>query len=101
MAIVSHRKNSISSLKDDNGNFINDHEGKAALLYTAFKGRMGVTNRPQMQFDLSTMININVDLRSLVQPFTKEEIDLLISRLPVDKAPGPDGFNGLFVKKCW
>ena len=48
MAIVSHRKNAISSLKDDNGNFINDHEGKAALLYTAFKGRMGVTNRPQM-----------------------------------------------------
>jgi hypothetical protein len=21
--------------------------------------------------------------------------------MPFDKAPGPDGFNGLFVKKCW
>jgi hypothetical protein len=21
--------------------------------------------------------------------------------VPIDKAPGPDGFNGLFMKKCW
>ena len=21
--------------------------------------------------------------------------------MPVDKAPGPDGFNGMFLKKCW
>ena len=21
--------------------------------------------------------------------------------MPVDKAPGPDGFNGMFMKKCW
>ena len=54
-----------------------------------------------MQFDLNNLINVNVDLESLVQPFTKEEIVLLIKKIPVDKAPGPDGFNGMFVKKCW
>ena len=21
--------------------------------------------------------------------------------MPIDKAPGPDGFNGLFMKRCW
>lgn len=21
--------------------------------------------------------------------------------MPIDKAPGPDGYNGLFMKKCW
>jgi hypothetical protein len=21
--------------------------------------------------------------------------------MPCDKAPGPDGFNGMFIKKCW
>ena len=54
-----------------------------------------------MQFDLHSLINVNVDLSHLVQPFSKEEIDLLVSKLPVDKAPGPDGFNGMFFKKCW
>ena len=101
MATVSHRKNAISSHKDEHGNYITDHEGKAAMLYTAFKGRMGVSNQPQMQFDLNSMINANVDLSSLVQPFTREEIDLLIKRIPIDKAPGPDGFNSMFVKRCW
>jgi hypothetical protein len=21
--------------------------------------------------------------------------------MPADHAPGPDGFNGMFMKKCW
>jgi hypothetical protein len=29
------------------------------------------------------------------------EIDHLIKIMPADKAPGPDGFNGVFIKKCW
>jgi hypothetical protein len=54
-----------------------------------------------MSFDLDTLISVEVDLSSLVQPFTKEEIDRVIRTTPPDKAPGPDGFNGLFLKKCW
>src|SRR6185312_2760743 len=63
--------------------------------------RMGVTSQPQMKFNLQDLINIDVDLSSLVQPFLREEIDSLIRKIPLDKAPGPDGFNGLFVKRCW
>ena len=99
MATVSFRRNAISSLRDDNDNIVTSHEVKAALLYSAFKGRMGITTQPIMQFDLYELININVELSSLVQPFTQEEIDLLIKTIPTDKAPGPDGFNGLFIKK--
>ena len=62
---------------------------------------MGVSCQPQMQFDLPALINVNVDLNSLVAPFSREEIDLLIKQIPTDKAPGPDAFNGLFMKKCW
>ena len=101
MATVNFRRNTISSLRDDHNNHITDHDGKEALLLIAFKNRMGITSHPVMQFDLHSLINVNVDLNHLAQPFTKEEIDLLVSKLPVDKAPGPDGFNVLLIKKCW
>jgi hypothetical protein len=28
-----------------------------------------------------------------------DEIDQIVKSMPPDKAPGPDGFNGLFLKK--
>jgi hypothetical protein len=30
-----------------------------------------------------------------------EEINSIVKEMPTDRAPGPDGFNGLFMKKCW
>jgi retron-type reverse transcriptase len=41
------------------------------------------------------------DLESLVQPFSEEEISNIVKHMKPDRAPGPDGFNGLFLKKCW
>jgi hypothetical protein len=41
------------------------------------------------------------DLASVSVPFLEQEIDMVISSLPVDKAPGTDGFNGKFMKSCW
>ena len=81
--------------------FVSDHESKAALLWSSFKNRMGITSSPIMHFDLSSLVQTHTDLSELVQPFTTEEIDMVIKHIPVDKAPGPDGFNGMFLKKCW
>jgi hypothetical protein len=81
---------------------VTDHEGKAALLWTAcYKNRMGVSNHPQMQFDRDNLIQMDIDLSDLVAPFTSEEVDRIVKITPPDKAPGRDGFNGLFFKKCW
>jgi hypothetical protein len=82
-------------------NLIFDHEGKAALLYQAYKDRMGVSLQPRMAFDLPTLISLTINLESLAAPILKEEIDRVIKLLPPDKATGPDGFNGLFMKRCW
>ena len=54
-----------------------------------------------MAFNLSYFLEINSELTWLEDPFTKEEIDSVVRNLPNDKALGPDGFNGLFIKKCW
>jgi hypothetical protein len=37
----------------------------------------------------------------LIQRFTRQEIDKVVKILPSYKAPGPDGFNTDFLKKCW
>jgi hypothetical protein len=54
-----------------------------------------------MQFDLAAIIKRVDDLDDLTIPFTKKEMDEVIKEMPSDRAPGPDGFNGLFLKKCW
>ena len=50
---------------------------------------------------LSDVVNVVPDLDQLVLPFTSEEIEGIVKEMKTDKAPGPDGFNGLFLKKCW
>jgi hypothetical protein len=39
-------------------------------------------------------------MHSIEAPFTREDIDRVVTKLPSDKASGPDGFNVLFLKKC-
>jgi hypothetical protein len=52
-----------------------------------------------MHFDLPSILSHNLDLSDLATPFEISEIDNLLRKIPADKAPGPDGFNGLFMKK--
>jgi hypothetical protein len=53
-----------------------------------------------MHFDLSNLIQERF-LQSIEVSFTREDIDMVVAKLPSNKAPELDGFNGLFLKKCW
>ena len=53
-----------------------------------------------MKFDLSRIIKKVDGLQDLSAPFRKE-IDQVIKEMPADRAPGPDGFIGLFFQKSW
>lgn len=101
MATISNRRNSIPQLINDDGAMICDHAGKADLIWNSFRGRMGITTNPVMAFDLASLIQTHEGLQSLTEPLQTIEVDNIVKRMSADKSPGPDGFNGHFMKKCW
>jgi hypothetical protein len=62
---------------------------------------MDVTTSPIMIFDLQSLITTVPGLDELVLLFEHEEIDSIAKHMPIDKASGPDGFNGMFMKRFW
>jgi hypothetical protein len=98
---MHYGKNLITSLEDDNGILVQEHSTKEKLIWTAFKERLGVSSFSEIGFNLEYLLDNSTDLTDLCSPFSKPEIDQVVKTLPSDKAPGPDGFNSDFVKKCW
>lgn len=98
MATERFRHNLIAQI-NSNGSVFSAHHEKASLFYDAFQSRMGVSTFPGINFELSVLIPTNADLESLVDPFFTIEMDDLVKRIPIDKAPRPDGFNGFFYQK--
>jgi hypothetical protein len=100
-ATERYRFNKIAEISDDDGNVLSDHQDKANAFWQSFKGRMGVCIRTTTPFDISTTLHPSEDLSSLCTPFSEEEISDIVKYMKSDRAPVPDGFNGLFLKKCW
>jgi hypothetical protein len=100
-ATERYRHNKIAEIKDDDGNTLVDHNDKANTFLLSYKGRMGVCIPTASPFDLEDIISPCSDLSSLVEPFSDKEISNIVKYMKPDRAPGPDGFNGLFLKKCW
>ena len=49
-----------------------------------------------------TNIQLNrCQLQHLEQEFSEEEVQHVMHQMQSDKAPGPDGFIGVFYKSCW
>ena len=99
-ATKHYRINTITSFIKEDGSEVTSHHEKAAALWEEYKTRLGVTSTPTMLFDLDDLVQQR-DLDHLNAPFSKEDIDKVVKEMPADKAPGPDGFNGLFIKRCW
>jgi hypothetical protein len=100
-ASIKHGQNSITSLKDESRRDLADHEQKAEFIWNSFKDRLGISEFNGMITDLASILSPNQDLDWIQGKFQKEEIDRIIANLPNNKSPGPDGFNGEFLKKCW
>ena len=101
MASERLRKNAIASLRVDGNDPVSDHTQMAGILWSSFKNRMGHAQGINMGFDLPQLIQPVEGLEVLSAPFSQEEISKVLAELPTDRAPGPDGFNGMFINKCW
>jgi hypothetical protein len=93
MSTISYRTNYISHLKNEDGLLFSDHNSKVAILWT--------DSTPVILFNLYILIPSSDCFHGMEDPFSIEEIESTIKMLHIEKAPGPDGFNGLFIKKCW
>ena len=70
MATISYRRNAISKVKNENGIWVQDHEGKAGILWNTFKNRMGISSEVTMHFVLHSILTPRgEDLELLIQPF--------------------------------
>jgi len=99
-ATIKYRRILTTCLETDDEVSVFDHQHKADMIWAAFKERLGVSEFSSIHFDTDTFIQPIADLSSLVIPFDKQEIDLVVRSLPTNKASGPDGFNTDFVKRC-
>jgi len=74
-----------------------DHEQKAILIWNAFRERLEVSDFEGISYELGELLQEH-DLTELDVEFSNEEMDTVIKTLPNNHAPGPDGFNGCFIK---
>jgi hypothetical protein len=101
MATQRYRRNAIAGLKSESGEVVSNHDHMAGMIYNKYRERMGVSRGINMTLDIAALLTPVEGLEVLTNPFEKEEMDKVIKYMPADKAPGPDGFNGLFLKRCW
>ena len=96
MATERYRKTSIASLLLSDGSVTSNHEEMAKEFLSSFKSRMGTVKSISLDENILSLIPRVQGLEVLTKPFELKEIEQVIKDLPIDKAPGPDGFNGLF-----
>jgi mannosylglycoprotein endo-beta-mannosidase len=94
------RKNHIHKLMNNHG-WVTDHVAKEEVIHSHFKSTMERGEPRAYDFNWDAIHVDDPDLSSLGVPFTEEEVRNVINQMPGDKAPGPDGFTGIFFKKCW
>lgn len=93
------RKNTIHSLQSDNMCY--SHEEKEEVLFQHFSAQFSQPSGRDFSLNWEE-IGLSVhDLSHLEEMFSEDEVLAVIHEIAVDKAPGPDGFIGLFLKKAW
>jgi hypothetical protein len=100
MACHRKRRNHIDSLRVLGTEVVRE-EAMAEALFHRYGQVLGMNFARSRRFDLSSIGLPSMDLAALEDHFTEEEVWVTIADIPIDKAPGLDGFTGLFYRMAW
>jgi hypothetical protein len=94
------RKNHIQFLNTEEGS-MHTHLDKRKHIFDHFSTQFRQKHPRTHTLDWGLIGLQRLELSSLEAPFNEEEVHEVIDDLASDKAPGPDGFIGAFLKSAW
>jgi exonuclease III len=94
------RKNFIASLSTPTGT-VTSHQDKALQLLHYYTSLLGTSSARHTMLNWEQLQIQRHDLSQLDEPINEEEVRKAIFEAPPKKAPGPDGYTGLFYKLTW
>ena len=95
------RRNTINSIRDENGNWHESIDGIAEVAVSYFKNLYS-TSYPTCILEVLDTIPTKVteDMNQrLIQEFTREEVEAALKQMHPTKAPDPDGMSVIFFQK--
>lgn len=87
------RRNAILSLQSE-GRVLTGQEEIAAVVDSYYSRLFGSAPERAFALNMETLGLPARDLAHLETPFSCEEVEKIVKGMPLDKAPGPDGFTG-------
>ena len=100
--MVAGKKNFVPRLQHE-GRLLTAQPDKAEALHDHFTAILGTAPETERAQTINwELLNMQPDnLQHLDEPLTEQEVHRAIMEAPVEKAPGPDGYIGLFYRCCW
>lgn len=83
------------------GEIITDQHRKEEVFYQTYNGLLGTAQARDFSLDFQSLGLTQLEVSDLEDLFTEEEVWNVIKEIPADRAPGPDGFIGVFYHKAW
>jgi hypothetical protein len=80
---------------------VSDPSLLAQATFDHYNSILGSNFERTQRIDLTLIGLPSMDLQNLEVLFTEAEVRAVVADLPNERAPGPDGFTGLFYKLAW
>lgn len=82
--------------------WLSDPKALKAKMFNFFRNHFSYHSRKwSMDLEFNFKRLRDIDVASLEKPFSMEEIKEVVWSYDENKAPGPDGFNLCYFRKCW